>query len=275
MAIAGYDADVVRFDGTQEVQVPLTDVYNHHQYLVLGTNETIDTVQNFYLQHTKENSVPCGLHASRILQNSNLAGTNFGGGSGGEFRKTSHYLAAPYRYVVESPQSFISFLHFINTKGLDGKRLIECPCTSARRIDVANGTIDGIKPDPFYCNKEFMEQGNSACTLATYKAGLRCCNDGVFLTEAPDYQAPSDRLVAKFTFHFEDADAETLPASIAGCCDIVGDLNNLGDNYEYDIPRCDSAHGHECVHLATTVQRILRGMQPRPTSSTWSTEHLS
>jgi hypothetical protein len=101
-----------------------------------------------------------------------------------------------------------------------------------------------------------MQQQNSACSLSTYKGGLRCCADGVFLTEFPDYSAPFLGVVLKFTFHFEDARPETRPASIAGCCDIVGDLGNLGDNYEYDIPACNRSDGSECVHKLTTVQMI-------------------
>lgn len=269
IAIVGYDSDIVRFEGTEEVRVPLTEMYNHHQYLVLGTNETVNRVNQFYHDIRKGHApiTPCGLHASMHHGRLGLGGTNFGGGPGGEMRKTSHHLAAPYRLVVESPESFITFLHFINTRGLDGKKIIECPCTSARHINVSNGTIDGFPPDPFYCNKGM--ENNTACSLATYKGGLRCCMDGVFVTESPDLEAPADRVFAKFTFHFEDATPETQAADIAGCCDVVGDLNNLGENYEYDIPLCDPTSRPNCVHKATTVQMVDKFMR-QPADPAWN-----
>eukprot|EP00665_Eupelagonemidae_sp_cell47_P005117 gene5117-4161_t len=63
-------------------------------------------------------------------------------------------LPAPYRAVVDSPEAMIAILHFINLKAqgndsADYPRLFECPCTSHRKIDAANGTVDGVVPLPF------------------------------------------------------------------------------------------------------------------------------
>ena len=65
-------------------------------------------------------------------------------------------------------------MHFINTKGAaHGQKLWECPCTSARKIDVANGTIDGLQPVPFDCSAELLKEGNPSCGLKSYKGGYR------------------------------------------------------------------------------------------------------
>eukprot|EP00438_Fugacium_kawagutii_P008667 Skav228441 [mRNA] locus=scaffold3588:76282:93499:- [translate_table: standard] len=139
-------------------------------------------------------------------------------------------------YDVDSPQSFMVLMHFINTHGtIDAKQhtrthLNSKPRSAAiLRINVSNGTIDGMKPIPFHA-----------------RGGYRCCEHGVFLTEElPPHDAPVDQIEAKFTFEYYEPDAPevlTARATMApSCCDATaGYLTNSSyfANLEYDVPQC-------------------------------------
>ena len=117
-----------------------------------------------------------------------------GGATGGELRHNPHRYPAPYAFVVPKPESFTPVLHVINTKSPKKvesqedhrpySKLIECPCTSQRKIDIDAGTIDGCLPDiPFSCNDELAHQHNPGCSLPSYTGGYRCCKHGVFVAD--------------------------------------------------------------------------------------------
>lgn len=195
----------------------------------------------------------------------------FGGASGAEFRGTSTALAAPYTYAVQNPESFMVLMHFINLRGVSHeKKLWECPCTKARKIDIANGTIDGVKPMPFACSDQLMQEGNKACSLKTYDGGYRCCQHGVFLTEdVPDPAVPADQIQAKFTFEYYSEEAPELAAGAIAttspaCCDataVAVSADELGrrrgrfGNLEYDVPKCSSdTLPEQCEHVVSTVE---------------------
>eukprot|EP00438_Fugacium_kawagutii_P003141 Skav207116 [mRNA] locus=scaffold156:240221:241075:- [translate_table: standard] len=156
-------------------------------------------------------------------------------------------------------------MHFINTQGVPtSQKLWECPCTSARKINVSNGTIDGMKPIPFQCSDQLIQEKNTACSLATYQGGYRCCEHGVFLTEElPPHDAPVDQIEAKFTFEYYEPDAPealTARATMApSCCDATaGYLSNdssLPGNLEYDVPQCSPGTPPElCEHVISSVE---------------------
>ena len=155
-------------------------------------------------------------------------------------------------------------MHFINTHGVPhDQKLWECPCTSRRVINVTNGTIDGAKPIPFRCSQQLLDQGNAACSLATYEGGYRCCEHGVFLTEElPGPDAPVDQIEAKFIFEYYEPDApetkSVRPTMQPSCCDATaGYLANWSHfaNIEYDVPQCSDGTPYDhCVHVIESVE---------------------
>ena len=177
-------------------------------------------------------------------------------------RNSVHRTAC--RYDVKSPESFMVLMHFINTHGVPpGEKLWECPCTSRRNINVTNGTIDGSKPIPFQCSQQLLDEGNTACSLATYQGGYRCCEHGVFLTEElPGPEAPIDQIEAKFTFEYYEKDAPATrtarPTTQPSCCDATaGYLVNTSyfANLEYDVPKCAAGTPEDhCVHVIESIE---------------------
>merc|ERR1712226_338784 len=131
---------------------------------------------------------------------------------GAEYRDADRDLPKPYRAVVNSPESFVAILHFINTRSEEDVREFECPCQPYRNINIANGTVDGVKPLPFHCSEEMLFQQNPACKLEWYTGGYRCCEHGSFVSRQKQLKAPMDWVVAKFTITIDDVLPETRPA---------------------------------------------------------------
>lgn len=287
--------DIVRVDNQtlEEVQLPLYEAYNHHHALLLGSSVMLERVYNY----TKGSDPLNPHHGPRHYQSgcAMMKGSSIqtllgevekalgpsdkkkvaaigGSASGAEFRGTSTALAAPYTYAVKNPESFMVLMHFINLRGVPHeKKLWECPCTKARKFDFANGTIDGVKPMPFKCSEQLMQEGNTACKLETYEGGYRCCQHGVFLTgDVPDPTVPADRIQAKFTFQYYSEGASELAAGAIAttspaCCDataptavpVGGHSSSRGrpGNLEYDVPQCSPGTPPAlCEHVISTVE---------------------
>jgi len=152
----------------------------------------------------------------------------------------------------------MALIHFINMRGapLPSLRRFECPCTSARRIDPANDTVDGVKVLPFQCGAELLRQSNTGCSLATYQGGYRCCEHGVFLSEKiPGPEVQPDEYRAKFTFTYYHTELPGARAVVQpACCDATGDMTKQG-NIEYDVPKCAPGTAPEfCEHMISSVQ---------------------
>jgi len=311
--------DIVRYDeGTKtEVQLPLFETYNHHHALLLGQHAALEQVYNYThgrdpLNPGKACAMMKGSTVKALLKEvAEATGGQgeiaaFGGASGAEFRGTSTSLAAPYTYPVWNPDSFMVLMHFINTKGIPhDQKLWECPCTSARKIDVANGTIDGLKPMPFNCSAELKEEGNAACSLATYQGGYRCCENGVFLVEKPDLQAPADKVQAKFTFEYYVEGAAELAEGARrtvspSCCDASAasvlstgvdatasmpprhhHRHKFGGNLEYDVPKCAAGIPPErCTHVISAVESFDMSADEDPNEEielvhAWGHQHVA
>jgi len=123
-------------------------------------------------------------------------------------------------------------------------------CTSARKINVVNGTVDGVKPLPFHCSDELLYQQNPDCKLAWYRGGYRCCENGNFVVEHPKMDAPKDQVYGKFTFRVDEVTKQTKIVT-------SGQFDVTGHNAEYSIQACDPSTGtlerQDCIHLATNV----------------------
>ncbi|CAK0873217.1 unnamed protein product, partial [Prorocentrum cordatum] len=277
--------DIVRVDNRtgEETVLPLYEAYNHHHALLIGPSESLWQVYNYSKMspglgpHSSSGHSGHGgcmmrgpavrdllgevsRHVAKPL--SRLA--VFGGASGAEFRGTSTAIPAPYAYRVQYPvESFMVLMHFINVRGFSPKaKLWECPCTKARNINLTNNTIDGRLLLPFRCSEQLLRERNTACSLATYQGGYRCCDNGVYLTEEPPPPAPPDQIQAKFTFEYlEDDDVapeSVRPLTSPGCCDATADLEarHFG-NVEYDVAQCQPGVAPElCVHEASSVQHF-------------------
>jgi len=292
MHLRSMQLDIVRTDAVTgvEVALPLYETYNHHHALMVGPTALLQRVYNFTKgkdplnphQHPHGCAMMKGSSVRALLDEAAKAlGPSgrrkisaFGGASGAEYRGTSTGLAVPYTYAVSNPESFMVLMHFINTRGVPHeKKLWECPCTSARKFNLQNGTIDGNKPLPFTCSEALQQEGNAACSLATYEGGYRCCEHGVFLTEQiPDPREAPDRIQAKFTFEYYVPDAQELAKGAVEttsphCCDasspsLEGDDVNKPQqhrfgNLEYDVPPCPSGTAPgDCVHTASSVEHF-------------------
>lgn len=278
--------DIVRVDNRTGVEtvLPLYEAYNHHHALLVGPSEALWKVYNYSKMgpnHGPRSSHGHGGHGGCSMMRGSalrdLLGevgqhgakplgklSVFGGASGAEFRGTSTVIPAPYAYGVQSPvESFMVLMHFINVRGFPRKaKLWECPCTKARNINLTNNTIDGRLLIPFRCSEQLLRERNTACSLATYQGGYRCCDDGVYLTEEPPQPAPPDQIQAKFTFEYledDDVSPESVrPLSSPGCCDATADpsARHFG-NVEYDVAQCEPGVAPElCVHVISSVQQF-------------------
>lgn len=283
MHLKGVQLDIVHVDPVSglETSAPLSWVYNHHHALLAGDTKTL-----WYIFNRSKGSDPLGPHGSKLehaeqrrlhmphgcmmngaamndfLQDLRSATkgrmiASFGGASGAEFRGTSTDLPMPYASAAGNPESFSALIHFINMRGapLPSQKRFECPCTSARKIDPQNGTVDGVKVMPFSCSLELLKQNNTGCSLSTYQGGYRCCEDGVFLTESmPGPDVPMDEFRAKFTISYYDELPGARPVFKPACCDATGNATHHG-NIEYDVPQCAAGTAPElCEHMITAVQ---------------------
>jgi len=279
MAVTGFDVEMVRqkADGS-ETLVKLNDHYLHHYILSMGHVETMNKV----LHHAAEDKMfarmlgnchgmtRAPIHAFLTSLGDNEDLVTFGSAAGAEYRHNPQRYNAPFRRVIKKPQVWVPTFHVINTnkpvthKSLPYSPLLECPCTPQRKIDVANGTIDGYPPDPpIQCSRSFAATGNPSCSLSTYVGGWRCCEHGVFLIDTDKEcsdpkcsEEAQDEVFMKYTFYYEDASPETRPMEPSACCDVTGTTQGV-ENIEYDVPKC--AFGtppEQCLHVAETVQPV-------------------
>jgi len=279
MAVTGFDVEMVRrkADGS-ETLVKLNDHYLHHHILSMGHVETMNKV----LHHAAEDKMfarmlgnchgmtRAPIHAFLTSLGDNEDLVTFGSAAGAEYRHNPQRYSAPFRRVIKKPQVWMPTFHVINTnkpvthKSLPYSPLLECPCTPQRKIDVANGTIDGYPPDPpIQCSHSFAATGNPSCSLSTYVGGWRCCEHRVFLIDTDKEcsdpkcsEEAQDEVFMKYTFYYEDASPETRPMEPSACCDVTGTTQGV-ENIEYDVPKC--AFGtppEECLHVAETVQPV-------------------
>lgn len=261
MGVVKFQFDLVRFEGNTEISVPLYELYDHHTLQLMGPTVIMDY---FYKQlHTKipggRPPAHCGSHLTnftvehdQLVSNAVIDGYSVevweGPIGGAEYRDADRDLPAPYRAVVDTPQSLVAVLHIINTLNATGPkdwpRLFECPCTSARKFDYAKGTIDGLRPLPFSCSTELIAQHNNACNLSWYKGGYRCCENGTFVDEEPDLHAEATTFYGKFTIRYDDRPVGPSTRHV-----VYHSLDCTGGNGEYDIPKCNPATDGDCIHV--------------------------
>ena len=181
----------------------------------------------------------------------------FGGGSGAEERGTSHKLPDGYAWMIHQPEAMTALFHLINTRAPpslpqdqleegETSKLLECPCTPQRVIDVANVSVDGVSPFPPFgtCNAQLM-QDNPSCQISTYRGGWRCCEDGVFVIDTDEVDTadlPEDTVYGKLILTYLDGDAEDMELKNArgGAFDATGSLDTRG-NVEFDVPQVTSS----------------------------------
>jgi hypothetical protein len=178
--------------------------------------------------------------------------------------------------IMHQPQVWAPILHIINTNASQAAhpqeqaydKLIECPCTPQRKIDVAHNTIDGAPPKPsIHCSEEFLKShpGNPSCNISTYIGGWRCCEHGVFLMDTDkECTSPTcsekipDEVYVKLTFYYKDAKPTSRNIESSACCDVTSVVQGTY-NKEYDILPCPpGTPAAECLDVAETVQPVGR-----------------
>jgi len=276
MGVVSFQLDVVRQENDKLVRVPLSEVYNHHTIQIMGTKSLTDLLHEAW-KHKDPLGPPgqalsgvpkphCG--SADVVAAQNAAGKQpeteywMGPVGGAEYRDADRDLSGSYRQMVKSPQAFLPIIHFINVKDKGGEKLAECPCTSARHINVANGTVDGVKPLAFHCQGQLLRERNRACSLDRYIGGYRCCENEVFVTEHPKTHGPKLTVYGQFTIRFSDITPWTFKA-VHAMVDVTG------HNAEYDVPKCK---GKDCVHVVTHVADVWQGMQQPHLTLPW--DHL-
>eukprot|EP00927_Polykrikos_kofoidii_P034065 TRINITY_DN288_c0_g1_i4.p1 TRINITY_DN288_c0_g1~~TRINITY_DN288_c0_g1_i4.p1 ORF type:complete len:451 (+),score=42.08 TRINITY_DN288_c0_g1_i4:93-1445(+) len=270
MGVVKFQTDIVRIEDGEETRIPLSEVYNHHTIQTMGPNWLMSVFRKNWAKRDPlaPPELPhCGNAQATMMQAVADSGYKglvpkwyFGPVGGAEYRDADRDLPAPYRQIVDSPESFVAIMHFINSKAPAGDYpLFECPCTSDRVIDPAKGTIDGVKPLPFACDQGLLDSHNDGCKLEWYKGGYRCCEDKAWVTE-PQYRTnETDTFQAKFTLTVDDVNWGTKPTYFM-------ELDVTGRNAEYEIPKCNLSNpfmkmeGDTCVHTVTTVQPILHAV---------------
>jgi len=282
MAVSGFDVDMVRTGANgHEEQVKLDDHYLHHYALQLGGGAGLQKMfdaaagdRAFARMLTGCHAMTrAGVHAflDRLGRETPSAQPEmevFGSASGAEYRDNPQRFEAPFRRMIQQPEVWAPLLHIINTNrpvaGQAWSPLLECPCTPQRRINVSAGTIDGRAADPpIHCSPEFAATGNPSCHLATYQGGWRCCEHGMFLIDTdkecrdPECSEEAvDEVRMKFTFHYEEAQADTRGVEAAACCDVTS-VTQGNENIEYDVPACALGTPTErCLHVAESVQPL-------------------
>lgn len=277
MAVASFTTDIVRIDDTDgsETSVPLYEAYLHHYILDVGSSAGLGALRTAAHSDPALKSMKQGaaLKQRRQLLMGTGGGTSvsFGGAAGAEYRHSPHNYSAPFRAIIQQPQSFMPTLHVINTlRGGAARRekspLLQCPCTRQRVFNISAGTIDGEVPFPAFGNCAGEIVGNPSCEIESYVGGWRCCAHGVFLVDTdqecggdPTCSAkPTDRVFVKFTFHYADAAPADRALEPMACCDVTS--TGQGDaNVEYDVPRCPASAGsdpRQCTQTVTTTQPI-------------------
>jgi len=192
---------------------------------------------------------------------------SFGGASGAEFRNNPHVYPGDYGAVVPHPEAMVAVYHFINTKGTTShdhhsgipahysdaaSPYLECPCTSRRIRNPANGSIDGCDPSPaFHCNEAMLAKENTGCSVATYTGGFRCCKNGLFLAEDPKAAAPAGPITvwAKYTFTYEASTERTRSLTPSSCCDVSGATDDNGGGRQHRVR-------HPGVHVGDACRRV-------------------
>ncbi|CAJ1331985.1 unnamed protein product [Effrenium voratum] len=302
MHVKSLQLDILLVNNTtgEKTPAPLYKTYNHHHGLMLGSHDDLmqmykyaqgkdpfdpslypnqtDAFQVRELAHAQAHA-HASVHGACMMKRRSFESlinsalpqakrssvTVFGGASGAEYRGTSSKLAGPYTYGVDSPEGFMALIHFINTHGApESKKLWECPCTTDRNINISNGTIDGKVPVAFDCSEQLLQERNTACSLATYQGGYRCCEHGVFLTEAPHPRGPIQQIEAKFTFEFYAPDAPEVKSARRtmqpSCCDATQPKLEersifTGGNVEYDVPQCaPGTPPEQCEHVLSNIE---------------------
>jgi len=280
VGVTSFEVDVVSKEAVHgkvvERSVPLHEAYNHHFLTYIGDEEGIWNLYNLTAgaQCDKPNRE---LLSMKTFKAHHRGFSQFGGASGAEFRNNPHDFPDPYVVVLNSPTHVAMLLHVINipndAHAMQGgaargpSPFLECPCTAQRKIDTAAGTIDGCLPQPqFRCSSELVAQRNPACTLASYSGGLRCCEQGMFLSDTDKHDVehgPRKTLFLKMSLTFREfVPGRDRPLHPTTCCDATSDFypkgsNLFSANIEYDIPKCPKGTPPErCVHIATSVEPI-------------------
>jgi hypothetical protein len=294
MAITGFRPEIVRMSPSgEETLVKLSDHYLHHYILQFGQAQSMRHMLKLTHESKHVQQMVTGCHGmkgqgARALREASqgssdfdgLKYASFGSAAGAEYRHNPQQFPAPYRLVLSKPEVWVFTLHMINTNLADNhtkqlvgasgaaepqvSRLLECPCTPQRNINVTAGTIDGHNPDPpIKCSRQFEATGNPSCHLSTYVGGWRCCEHGMFLIDTEkECFSPTceekvvDKVYMKFTFYYEDAVSTTRQIEAAACCDVTS--SGQGDeNIEYDVPLCSHGTAPEaCMHVAESVQPL-------------------
>mmetsp|Transcript_32535 Transcript_32535/g.74336 ORF Transcript_32535/g.74336 Transcript_32535/m.74336 type:complete len:476 (+) Transcript_32535:62-1489(+) len=277
MAVRNFTMDMIRVasDGT-ETPVLLSDHYLHHYILHFGESRAMQEMMDMASEDETMLRMLSGCHGMRgmgaVMFQRHLLETGrdphlvaFGSAAGAEYRHNPQTLFAPYALVLTKPTVFLPEFHIINTKDDPAtvSKLLECPCTPQRKIDVEHGLIDGKEPHPkFGCSAEFAASGNPSCNLSTYVGGWRCCEHKVFVIDTAKecklpgcVEKPVDKVFMKFNFEYEDASEETRTIEPASCCDTTTDSQGFG-NIEHDVLPCDHMDGEECTFVTETVQPL-------------------
>eukprot|EP00931_Biecheleriopsis_adriatica_P073231 TRINITY_DN47561_c0_g1_i1.p1 TRINITY_DN47561_c0_g1~~TRINITY_DN47561_c0_g1_i1.p1 ORF type:complete len:531 (-),score=57.83 TRINITY_DN47561_c0_g1_i1:73-1665(-) len=283
MAITGFENQVIRVDEQTQEEIPVacSDLYNHHWNLYLLGSDAPFSDQDRLQEHGKhawgepgDEALP-GLGTRHLLQGEIVPVRQvFSEGNGNEHRGSFHGTPRGYAQLLFSPATAELMHMSINTRnpagfnlnpalgpqprastsrGLDPEGapwsgILECPCTTRRKIDLVRGTIDGRK---FGSNcmpgGALQKTNNSICSLDSYGGGMQCCVDGMVMLDEdqPDYQ--KDVYFHKLRVYFEECD----PKRTLNAFRLYWQTEEwMG---EYQIPQCPPGTPPEsCIHTITS-----------------------
>lgn len=276
VAITGFENQVTRMDNAtgKEMAVPCSDLYNHHWNLFMASSKNGFSDEE-YAQMSSHHGSSSSQHGAPKPQVASLRGAIpvrqvFSEANGNEHRGTFHGTPKGYAQLLDSPAT-LSLVHMsINTRNPDGhgldprgapqpknsvslmegagdgfSGLLECPCTTRRKINYTDHTIDGRKWENSCIPGGPLDvSNNTICKFEEYvkRGGLACCQDMTILLDAdqPDYQ--EDTYFHKLRIYYEEYD----PAEISNAFRLHYEIE-FGPN-EYNVERCpDGTPPEHCI----------------------------
>ena len=270
MAITGFEVSRYRVDENNNFEIAkVYEIYNHHWGIAISNTNHI-----FNDEHVSNDE-----HMTNEEDPTKKTLTSFGFANGNEDRLSYRGWPNGTASLIYSPTTFIGEMMTINTKNplIDGKRvgplpaishaprngnysgLVECPCSDRHIFDYSKQTIDGWATH-FASRASLPDclKNNTAYSINTYKGGLRCCNDGTFLTDKNQsmYDTFGESYFFRFRFYYEEYSPQTK--------DVIYSHVPI-DSTEYDVPVCN-----ESTYCVSTVSKNSSGFDFITDKNAWN-----
>jgi hypothetical protein len=161
--------------------------------------------------------------------------------------------------IIAAIGSSETFGYHGNKRGGSSLMLVEmgapiCLCESKQQ----GGSINGLPWTSDCYNPNLIEQQNPSCDISTYRGGMSCCHNNVYLLDQ-DQELPTrvDTFWLKFRFYYEELPIDTTKSITKNVFFMFREVEyNHG---EYDVPQCNTktTAPSDCVHTLTSNFQVI------------------